>query len=146
MAYYNATRQSVSQPVSQLFPSTSSTSSTSSSSSSLSTQNECDLQSALHLRVCSRSRQFGIVFFLWIFTGLTSRSVFGKCLQTVHVVVLVAVFKLQICLGIFMVHPSLPYARFLSNSIYSIGPVATRHRPTADLTSCVSFDLLCLEL
>lgn len=27
-------------------------------------------------------------------------------------------------------------------STYSIGPVAARHRPTADLTSCVSFDLL----
>lgn len=69
-----------------------------------------------------------------------------------------AVFKLQICLGILMVHTSLPLASmhihatseisfgyvsiYSTFSLYSIGQVGTRRRPTAYLTSCVSFDLL----
>lgn len=79
----------------------------------------------------------------------------------VVVVVFVAissVFKLQICLGILMVNTSLPFASihiqatseisfgyvsiYSIFSLYSIGQVGTRRRPTTYLTSCVSFDLL----
>lgn len=83
MAYYNAPRQS-------LF--------TLSSLSSSLVRNECDLQS-LRLRVAV-AVAFGIVFFLWIFTG------FAACTLTRSVQFLENVYTLQLllwCLLLFVV-------------------------------------------
>lgn len=83
MAYYNAPRQS-------LF--------TLSSLSSSLVRNECDLQS-LRLRVAV-AVAFGIVFFLWIFTG------FAACTLTRSVQFLENVYTLQLllwCLLLFVI-------------------------------------------